>query len=287
MRETPYISPTRIDIETRADGALILTNPHPMREAFDNVCAPLAHWAQESPDKIWLCGVENGTWRKVSFAEGWAIVQNIAGNLAGILEINSVVAIASNNSLTHAFLTYALPLIGCIPAPITPAYSLKASDPRRLRGAIEVLGAKAIYFEGEQFARARDWVKDDGLVILTKSVTGKANLTLDNLPNVPFDGASAIAQIDPQSLCKVLLTSGSTGVPKAVAVSHFNLSQNAAQIRATFDPEKEAKIWPDGIVMISHLPWSHSLGGNAILHMMTHSGSTLWIDEGSPHTRWH
>lgn len=282
MRPTPYVSPTRIDIETRADGALIITNPHPLQMAFDNVCAPLAHWANETPDNIWLCGVENGEWQKITYEKGWQIVQNLAANLSNILVRGSVVAIASNNSLTHAFLTYALPLIGCVPAPITPAYSLKASDPRRLRGAIEVLGAKAIYFEGENFARALDWVKNDGLVILTNKLSGKSDLPLDNIAELPFEGDAAIAKIDPQDLCKVLLTSGSTGVPKAVAVTHFNLSQNAAQIRSTFDPIKEAQIWPDGIVMINHLPWSHSLGGNAILHMITHSGATLWIDEGSP-----
>ncbi|MBN8649283.1 MAG: AMP-binding protein, partial [Caulobacterales bacterium] len=192
-----------------------------------------------------------------------------------------IVAIASPNSLTHAFLTYALPLIDCIPAPFTPAYSLKASDPRRLKGAISVLGAKAIFFEGENFNRAIEWLQNDDLIIITKNIKNGAN-SLDAIENQEFDGNHAINQIDPQSLCKILLTSGSTGVPKAVAITHFNLSQNAAQIRSTFDPVKEAKIWPDGIVMINHLPWSHSLGGNAILHMITHSGATLWIDEGSP-----
>jgi feruloyl-CoA synthase len=285
MRDTPYISPTQINIETRDDGALILTNPHPMREAFANICAPLAHWAKETPNKIWLCGVENGQWRKISYFEGWEIVQNLAANLTQYLNPKSVVAIASNNSLTHAFLTYALPLIDCVPAPITPAYSLKASDSRRLRGALEVLGAVAVFFEGENFKRAIDWLANDEFVIFSKNcnIEKSANkIDFAEFTNLEFDGTSAIAKIDPQNLCKVLLTSGSTGVPKAVAISHYNLAQNAAQIRSTFDPAKEAQIWPEGIVMINHLPWSHSLGGNAILHMITHSGANLWIDEGSP-----
>lgn len=282
MRETPYISPTLINIETRIDGALILTNPHPMQKAFDNVCTPIAHWANETPDKIWLCGVENGEWQKISYSKGWQIIQNLAANLDKILPPNSIVAIASPNSLMHAYLTYALPLIGRIPAPITPAYSLKASDPRRLKGAIEALGAKAVFFEGDKFARAIDWLKNDDLVILTNKLGNKGNIALENIETLPFDGTAAIAAINPQNLCKVLLTSGSTGAPKAVAITHYNLAQNAAQIRSTFDPVKEAKIWPNGIVMINHLPWSHSLGGNAILHMITHSGASLWIDEGSP-----
>ncbi len=274
MRPTPYVSPTLIDIKKRDDGCLILTNPHPMRTAFENVCAPLFHHAKENPNHLWLCGIEGENWRKISYAEGAKIVADLASELEGILPRGSVVAIASGNSLMHAFLTYALPLIGLIPAPISPAYSLKANDSRRLKEAIEILGAKAIFFEGAEFARAIEWLEGDDILVLNAI----------NPPPPAGAGfvARALAAISPEDLCKVLLTSGSTGSPKAVAITHFNLSQNAAQIRSTFDPEKEKEIWPDGIVMINHLPWSHSLGGNAILHMLTHSCGTLWIDNGSP-----
>lgn len=284
MRETPYISPTLVNIEKHIDGSIILTNPHPMRAAFANVCEPLFHWAQKTPNKIWLCGKENEKWRKITYAEGWQIVQNIAANLKNILPQNSIVAIASGNSLSHAFLTYALPLIKCIAAPITPAYSLKAKDDRRLKAAIDVLNAKAIFFEGENFKNALNWVKNDDLIILTQNCPNNEAKTIEIIEtsSIEFDGKEALKEIDDQSLCKILLTSGSTGAPKAVAITHFNLAQNAAQIRSTFDPIKEEKIWPNGIIMINHLPWSHSLGGNAILHMLTHSGATLWIDDGAP-----
>ncbi len=318
MRAAPYVSPTLIDIQKREDGCLILTNPHPMRAAFENVCAPLFHHSKENPDHLWLCGKENGEWRKVSYAEGAKIIADIAAELEGILPRGSVVAIASGNSLMHAFLTYALPLIGLVPAPISPAYSLKANDSRRLKEAIEILGAKAIFFEGPEFARAIEWLEGYDILVLSalnppslagegdraKHGGGGASPLMGFVPigrwlaslaphpprvarsPLPASGegfvARALTAISPQDLCKVLLTSGSTGSPKAVAITHFNLSQNAAQIRSTFDSEKEKEIWPDGIVMINHLPWSHSLGGNAILHMLTHSCGTLWIDEGSP-----
>lgn len=311
MRPTPYVSPTLIDITKRDDGCLILTNPHPMRTAFEDVCAPLFHHAKENPNHLWLCGIEGENWRKISYAEGAKIVADLASELEGILPLGSVVAIASGNSLMHAFLTYALPLIGLIPAPISPAYSLKANDSRRLKEAIEILGAKAIFFEGVEFARAIEWLEGDDILVLQnaspspieigegvmQSMTEgvKCRRIISNAaptPSVTYGGGvpkhgeaevcAWLSAISPQDLCKVLLTSGSTGSPKAVAISHFNLAQNAAQIRSTFDPEKEMTIWPDGIVMINHLPWSHSLGGNAILHMLTHSCGTLWIDNGSP-----
>ncbi len=270
MRETPYVTPTRIDIYKRPDGTLILSNPHPLQAAFDNVIAPLAHWAQTSPDKTWLAGRENGQWREISYSKGWEIVQNLAAHLDMILPPKCVVAIGSSNSLYHAFLTYALPLCGRIPAPITPAYSLKANDNRRLKEALEVLDAKAIFYEDDEYSKAIEWAKALGVLVLTKGDLNAPPLRPQRIG------------IDPHSPAKILLTSGSTGSPKAVVITHYNLAQNAAQIRSTFDPVKEAQIWPNGIIMVNHLPWSHSLGGNAILHMLTHSGGTLWIDDGAP-----
>lgn len=270
MRETPYVTPTRIDISKRIDGTLILSNPHPLQAAFDNVIAPLAHWAQTSPDKTWLAGKENGQWREISYSKGWEIVQDLAAHLDMILPPKCVVAIGSSNSLYHAFLTYALPLCGRIPAPITPAYSLKANDSRRLKEALEVLDAKAIFYEDDEYSKAIEWAKAFGVLVLTKVDLNAPPLRPQRIG------------IDPHSPSKILLTSGSTGSPKAVVITHYNLAQNAAQIRSTFDPIKEAVIWPKGIVMVNHLPWSHSLGGNAVLHMLTHSGGTLWIDDGAP-----
>ena len=274
MRETPYVTPTKIDISKRADGTLILTNPHPMQAAFENVVAPLMHWAEHSPDKSWLAGKENSEWREVSYSEGSRIVQSLAAQLDEILPPNCVVAIGSSNSLNHAFLTYALPLCGRIPAPITPAYSTKAKDNRRLKEAIEVLDAKAIFFEDDTYSQAIEWAQELGILVLGSDDFRHAIMR-------PARG-ERLQSIDPQTPAKILLTSGSTGSPKAVAITHYNLAQNAAQIRSTFDPQKEIQIWPNGIVMVNHLPWSHSLGGNAVLHMLTHSGGTLWIDDGAP-----
>lgn len=273
MRPTPYISPTKVNIETLADGSLILTNPHPLQPAFDNVITPLEYWAKHSPDKTWLAGKDNGEWREVSYQEGWRIVQSFAAYLDEKLPKNCVMAIGSSNSLYHAFLTYALPLCGRIPAPITPAYSSKASDNRRLKEALEVLDTKAIFYEDNEYSRAINWANELGVLIFTKE---------ELIANAPPAITTQFPPINPKSPAKILLTSGSTGAPKAVVISHYNLAQNAAQIRSTFDPAKEALIWPNGIVMVNHLPWSHSLGGNAILHMLTHSGGTLWIDDGAP-----
>jgi feruloyl-CoA synthase len=49
----------------------------------------------------------------------------------------------------------------------------------------------------------------------------------------------------------------------------------AAQVAACYDD-------PDPPVVVNQAPWSHSLGANAILQMITHRGGTLYIDLGAP-----
>jgi feruloyl-CoA synthase len=283
MRPAPYITPVRITIETRDDGALLVTNPHPLRPAFANTVAPLEHWAYEAPTRLWLAGFEGGAWRHLTYDEGWTLVQSLASGLYARFPRGSIIAIASGNSITHALLTYACALAGLAVAPITPAYATKARDARRFHEALATVGAKAVFMEGPTYTRPALWAEEAGVIVISPGdgfgTTGE--ISLDQLYGDPAL-APLHTNLDPHDTCKYLLTSGSTGAPKAVTVSHANLAANAAQIRSTFDADHEAQIWPDGIVMANHLPWGHSLGGNAVLHMLLHAGGTLWIDPGTP-----
>jgi feruloyl-CoA synthase len=283
MRSAPYISPVRVDVTTRDDGALILTNPHPMRASFTNVVAPIQHWAIRAPDRLWLAGFEGGAWRHLSYQEGWTLVQCLAAGLYDRFPRGTIIAIASGNSISHALLTYGAALAGLAVAPITPAYATKARDSRRLCEALTTVKAGAVFMEGQAFARPALWAEQAGVTVISP---GDGFGTAGEISLDALFGDPALApdhrNLDPQDACKYLLTSGSTGAPKAVTVTHANLAINAAQIRSTFDPVAEKTIWPEGIVMANHLPWGHSLGGNAVLHMLAHAGGSLWIDPGTP-----
>ena len=283
MRSVPYISPVRVHIQTRDDGTLILTNPHPMRAAFPNVVAPLGYWATKAPDRLWLAGVEGGAWRHLTYSEGWTLVQGLAAGLYDRFPRGTIIAIASGNSISHALLTYAAALAGLAVAPITPAYAIKARDSRRLIEALETVKAGAVFMEGLAYARPALWAEQAGIAVISPGdgFGTIGEISLDSLFGDP-SLAPLHNTLDPQDACKYLLTSGSTGSPKAVTVTHANLAINAAQIRSTFDADLEQQIWPDGIIMANHLPWGHSLGGNAVLHMLAHAGGSLWIDPGTP-----
>jgi feruloyl-CoA synthase len=271
IRPAPYLAEPRVTVTRRDDGALILTNPWPMRPAFRFVWEPLVHWARETPDATWLAAWTGQGWAPLSYADGWARVQALAAGLIARIGSDRRIAILSGNSLAHAVLTYAAALSGGSVAVITPAYSTAATTPDRLRAALGACRADAVWAEGADFARALGWIADLNLAVLPADL---GELTADATPAPRPDPS-------PDAPAKILLTSGSTGAPKAVVMTHRNLCANAAQIRSTFDADAEAADW-GRITMLNALPWAHSLGGNAVLHMLTTAGGTLHIDPGAP-----
>ena len=79
-----------------------------------------------------------------------------------------------------------------------------------------------------------------------------------------------------------MLTSGSTGEPKAVINTHGMIAANAKMIRSVWDEKRLAEVTGEVQVMCNFLPWSHTYGANAILHNMTDWGGTLYLDWGAP-----
>jgi feruloyl-CoA synthase len=104
-------------------------------------------------------------------------------------------------------------------------------------------------------------------------------LTLDHLLGVsPTPRVEdACAAVGPDSVAKLLFTSGSTGVPKGVINTHRMLCSNQAMLQAS---------WPflahEPPVLVDWLPWSHTFGANHNLNLVLFNGGTLYIDDGRP-----
>jgi feruloyl-CoA synthase len=107
-------------------------------------------------------------------------------------------------------------------------------------------------------------------VIAMRGARSGAVFVKDLLGAAPMDPIAA-----PDDIAKLLLTSGSTGRPKAVICLHRAVATTAAQVAGCFDD-------PEPPLVVNQAPWSHSLGANAILQMITHRGGTLYVDAGQP-----
>ena len=267
----PRYAPRRLEVEHRADGEMVLTNPTPYSTQFPTMTAALAYWAMKAPGRVWLAERSGEGWRTVTYSEAYDQVKAIAGSLfaMGVVRLEPLLILA-NNGIDHALISYAAMSVRMPIAPVSPQYGLRNANPQRLARACEVLKPACVYTDDAAlFAEGLSAPGLAGLPVIASKNPRSRDLPFAKM----LKGRSEVASARPSDPAKYLLTSGSTGHPKAVICSHGNVSLNSAQITACFDD-------PDPPVMVNSAPWSHSLGANSILHNTVHRGGTLYIDHG-------
>ncbi len=271
FRDARY-APRALEVERHGE-ALILRNPMPYSDAVRAVTEPLARWAAAAPGRVWLAERDGDGWRTITYAEARTKVAALAGGLVNLgLSRGRPLLILARNGIDHALIGYAAMSLGAPIAPVSPQYGLKGADLTRLRHAVERLKPAAVYADdAEAFGDALAAPFLAGLPIVVSRKARPGDIAFNDL--LDSDPVEPIAR--PDDIAKLLLTSGSTGRPKAVICTHANIALNAAQIDACYaDPEPP--------VLVNSAPWSHSLGANAILHMVLHRGGTVYIDAGQP-----
>lgn len=266
-------APRRLTIESRPAGELILTNPSPYSTAFRTAIELFDHWATAAPERVCLAERSGTGWRTVSYAEALSRIAALAGGLRDLHAVQrGPMLILSRNSVDHALITYAAMSQGLPAAPVSAQYGLPGANLARLAQACEVIRPGSVFVEDAAlFAAALEHPALRDLPIIAGVNAGPGQVPLERL----YRASSAPWAAGPNDLAKLMLTSGSTGQPKAVMMTHLGLATTAAQVAACFDD-------PEPPVMVHGAPWSHSLGGNSILHMGLSRGGTLYIDAGQP-----
>ena len=269
----PRYAPARLNVERRAGGELVLTNPTPFSTEFQTMTAALEHWARVAPSRVWLAERSGDGWRAVTFSAARERIAALAGGLVAMgVARSEPLLILANNGIDHALISYAAMSQRMPIAPVSPQYGLPNANLARLERACEVLKPACVYTDDAAlFAQGLSAPSLSGLRVIASRNPRPGDIAFAELLRAVPHAASA----QPSDHAKYLLTSGSTGHPKAVICTHGAISANAAQIAACFDD-------PDPPVMVNSAPWSHSLGANSILHMSLHRGGTLYIDHGQP-----
>jgi len=271
----PRYAERRIETTHRPDGALVLTNTTHWSDRFSTTNAALDHWAASAPERPFIAEREGAGFAGLTFGEAHGEIGRIAAGLSAMgLGPGRPLMILARNSVDHALIAYAAMRIGCEIAPLSPQYVGAGAEPARLAHASALIRPAAVYVEDA--AAASEALARDPTLSSVPVITSRNPQPGQTLLSELRQGSAVTANLaTPTQTAKLLLTSGSTGKPKAVICSHANISFNAAQIAACFTDQ-------DPPVVVNSAPWSHSLGANAILHMIVHRGGSLYIDHGQP-----
>jgi feruloyl-CoA synthase len=275
-----------IAVERRPDGVITLKSRIPLKAYEKHIPASLAKWAKEAPSRIWLAqrARVDRQWRKLSYGEAKRTVDGLTQGLLDLgLEPGRPVAILSGNSIEHALMTQAAMQARLPAAPVSPAYSLMSQDHLKLKYLFELIKPVVVMVqEGPTFEKALNALDLAGVTVVhvarpCESIKSVAFADLATTP-VTGDVEESIAKITPKTVGKLLFTSGSTGMPKAVINTQEMMCANAAmmmQVRPR-DPNGPLATYLDW------MPWNHTMGGNALFNPVLIEGGTLYIDDGRP-----
>jgi len=242
----------------------------------------LEDWARKAPLRPFILERASSEWRGLTYGQMLERVRRVAAwLLAHELSAERPVAILSENSVEHAVLTLACLHVGVLVAPISPAYSLVSKDFGKLRSIIRTLRPGLIYVSDlARFAPALAAVSDlhCGVIVSGDVSPGEPVEPFEALENARNEDrvTRAFAALGPDTIAKVLFTSGSTGEPKGVINTQRMLCSNQQAI---------AQIWSflrEPPVLLDWLPWHHTFGGNHNFNIVLRNGGTLYIDHGRP-----
>jgi feruloyl-CoA synthase len=273
-----------VTIERRADGAIYLRPKTPIGDYPVRLTDRLHHWALTAPDRIFMAERDGGRgWRQITYSELLASSRHIAsGLLARGLSADKPVMILSGNSIDHALIAFGALYAGIPFCPVSPAYSLVSRDYGKLSFLMKLLTPGLVFADfADKFADALTANVAPGTEIAASygALPGRDVTMLADLMATPLDpGLDAAHQaIGPDTIAKFLLTSGSTGNPKAVINTQRMICANQVMIRETMSFLKD-----EPPVIVDWLPWNHTFGGNHNIGLTLYNGGSMYLDAGKP-----
>jgi feruloyl-CoA synthase len=277
----PALAPPMITSRPTPDGGMVLSSAMALEPFEDSLGLLLRHWARAEPDRVFIAERAGGAgdWISLTWGEASRRADAIAQALLDRgLGVERPLLLLSGNSIDHALLTLGGFLAGVPVIPVSPAYSLMSRDFGKVKHIAALVRPGLVYAaDAEAFGGVLAAVDFGGAEVVLSRGDGATPFValLATEPTAAVD--AALAGVGPDTLAKVLFTSGSTAQPKGVLNTHRMLCANQQSL---------AQIWPftgsTPPVLVDWLPWNHTFGGNHNFNLVLKRGGTLYIDGGRP-----
>lgn len=222
-----------------------------------------------------------GKWLPVTWVEYERNVRRLARSISDWVNPGDVAAILSENRPEWCYADLAVLSLRGVTAPI-----YATSTPKEVAYILNDSGAKLLFVSnGAQLDKICQLRREDKIprlerVVVFDEVPGLEDwaITLSalRLRNSSLEDPieARLAQLGPNDLATLLYTSGTTGEPKGVMLSHRNLVSNTLSAHCIIDnidlPER---------IMLSFLPLSHSFERTAGYYVAIHYGFTVAFAE--------
>src|SRR4051794_20296310 len=275
----PALAPPRITAQDAPGGGVILRSQMRLEPYEPSLGVLLRRWAREAPDRVFLAERAGEEWAELT----WGEANRQAGSVAQALLDRGLgpdrpLMILSGNSIDHALLTLGGLMAGVPVVPVSPAYSLMSQDFGKVKHIAALVKPGLVYAaDAGPFGGVLSAVDFGGAELVLSR--GQGATRFSELTATRATGAvdAALAAVEPDSVAKILFTSGSTAMPKGVINTHGMLSANQQSL---------AQIWPFTAeappVLVDWLPWNHTFGGNHNFNHVLKRGGTIYIDAGRP-----
>ena len=282
-RATAATVPHDVWRQDRADGTILLGSNLPLGPVAATSAEWLHRWAAETPERVFVAERSGAGWREMPYGALRQQVRQVAAALAGRgLGPETPIAVLSGASVDHAVLTLAAQYVGIPVVPLAEQYSLVPAAHPRLVHAVRTVRPKLVFAErGGPYssALALDCLASAELVCSDPDGAGVSVTPFSALlrGDDGVDLAAAHAAVGPDTVAKILFTSGSTTNPKGVLTTQRMMCVNQAQMLAAMPFLRER---PHRI--LDWLPWNHVFGGSHNFNLMLANGGSLYIDGGRP-----
>lgn len=217
---------------------------------------------------------KNGEWSWLRYADFATQVEAFRAALSAMgVQKDDRVAAVSNNRVEWAVGAYASFGLG---AWFVPTYEVTL--PKEWKFILENSGAKVVLAAtNEIYETLKGFI---GEVPSLERVIGfeLAPSHEDSLAyQLTLGAQKPVPAVAPQcdDIACILYTSGTTGTPKGVMLSHGNFISNVNAVHEVFPMEAADR-------SLSFLPWAHSFGQTCELHCLMSMGAAIGIAEGVP-----
>jgi fatty-acyl-CoA synthase len=228
----------------------------------------LAHQAEVHGEATALCWLaQDGSLSTLSYRSLHAMAANLAAEFVADFPAGSRIAVWSANTAAWVVVLYATALAGAVLTPINPALTDDEVRPLIEQSDASAIYAGAPYRSSPLLARAQRLAKEAGL-----PVRALADV-MDPAASLTALAAVALPKVEPGSPFLLQYTSGTTGRPKGVVLTHF-AAFNSGRLSAERLGLTHHDVW------LCPLPLHHVGGSVCIVLPMLAAGGAVALASG-------